>query len=130
MSYVRWSSDNYKSDLYCYMGADGFRTHVAGRRRIGIEGLGADPINRLMQVNFDNKAEAAAFAKERSEWMDRLDALPMVPIGLPHDGQTIISHSLPEMLKVVLMLQAEGYYVPHWLVPDLCKEIADEEAAA
>lgn len=36
MSYCRWSSDNWRCDLYCYEDANGgWTTHVAGRKKLG-----------------------------------------------------------------------------------------------
>ena len=32
MSCCRWSSDNWKCDLYCHRSSDGYITHVAGNR--------------------------------------------------------------------------------------------------
>ncbi|PZO78415.1 MAG: hypothetical protein DI629_11990 [Mesorhizobium amorphae] len=61
--------------------------------------------------------------------MTKLSALPSEKIGLPHDGQTIVSRTLSEMLDVVLMLKGEGYYVPDWLEPAIRDEIAEEPAS-
>lgn len=36
MSYCRWSSDNWKCDLYCYEDANGYITHVADNRIVKI----------------------------------------------------------------------------------------------
>jgi hypothetical protein len=79
MSYCRWSSDNWKCDLYCYADCyGGYTTHVAGNRIVGE--VPEAPLKLIM----DGKMKE--FAKAHKKQMAFLDKCKRVKIGLPYDG--------------------------------------------
>lgn len=120
MSYCRWSSDNFKSDLYVYANVSGAWTiHVAGRRYVGpvpdvpdIRGL-ADG-----SVSVDDYTQACRL---RSAWMEEHGT---EPIDLPYAGETFDTVGPAECADKCEELAALGYHVPAWVVPDLRQEAA------
>ena len=81
MSYCRWSSDNWRCDLYCYEG-DVFITHVAGRRR-----MGHIPDDRWSDF-IQGKITAEEYTKLHAEQMKAVTACELEDIELPHAGET------------------------------------------
>lgn len=120
MSYCRWSSDNWRSDVYVYAHYDGtWTTHVAGRKRVGEIPEApsfAEPIN-------DD------WMRRYREHMDAVEAAEMVDIGLAHDGKTFKDAGPLECAATLLMLKATGYHVPPGVIEDLESEAADMAAS-
>lgn len=98
MSYCRWSSDGFTSDVYCYESDAGFVTHVANKRH-------------------DRRREIG----DHSE-------IPMHEIGLAHDGATFVDAGPREMAETLRKLREEGYRVPEYVFGDLEKEAIAMEA--
>lgn len=113
MAYCRWSSDDFRSDVYTYEHCDGsWTTHVAGRRRIGLEQLPESPYTRE--------------ALQRSDWKDLyksyhevLQSLPFEDITLPHVGETFKDDSPQECADRLRMLRGLGYHVPDGVIEEL-----------
>ena len=118
MSYCRWSSDSYRCDLYCYADiGGGFATHVAARRRIGIEMLPPEPDPMTMP--------SQDFVDANEAWLDALHALPMVAIGLPFDGATFNDPTPAAFKARLLTLRAAGYRFPDSVLDRVDDEIAE-----
>ena len=84
MSYCRWGDP--KSDLYCYVDSDGaWVTHIA-KRRVPIGGV-----------------------EGKTKMVNRT---PLVPIGLPHDGETFIDSTIEGFFERLMQLCDLGYQVP------------------
>lgn len=105
MSYVRFSSDNYHSDVYCYKGDDGFITHVASRRIVG-------DVPELPSAMTSDKDEILAFLDAHERQMAFLLQAERVPIGLPSDGLMFVDEDLAGMRDTLMRLRKEGYHVP------------------
>lgn len=119
MSYCRWSSDNFKSDVYTYACIDGsWTTHVAGKRRVGLDTLPPNPYTREALERPDWKEMYKAYH-------DRLGELDVVDIGLPHDGETFRDASPQECANTLRMLRAVGYHVPDGVIEELDEEDAE-----
>jgi hypothetical protein len=104
MSYCRFSSDNFKSDVYVYAHiAGGFMTHVAANRIVG--GIPPDVAYR------DFMAEPP----ERE------------PIGGPHDGESFATDSIEETIELLRDLQSKGYHVPTHAFERLNNELEEVE---
>jgi len=112
MSYCRWSSDNWKCDLYCYEGSDGFVTHIANRKLVKEAPLVPDLLTT------DNET----WSKAHGSQMDFLKYAKRKDIGLPYDGQTFVDESLEDFLERVKHLKETGYCVPDYVI----KSIEDE----
>ena len=113
MSYCRWSSDNFKCDLYIYEGEHGYVIHVAGNKIVGE----VPPLADINDVDAFQKSYA-----EQSKWMDTAQR---VPIGLPHDGETFEEEDLERVIVKVQELKTLGYRVPDYVLETLQEELND-----
>ena len=110
MSYCRWSTDNFRCDLYCYADVSGgYTTHVAGRRH-GPE-----------------YTEMPEFDKTDPHCLDEWYAKSFVDIGLPHDGKSFNDPTLEDFLARVTSLRDMGYIVPDRAIENIKVEIEDEK---
>ena len=122
MSYCRWSSVNWRCDLYCYGDVSGgFTTHVAGNRIVGA--IPQEPMWKLLTTDPDR------FAREHKAVMEFLQTCDRQPIGLPHDGETFNDPDLPAFYARLVALRDLGYHCPHYLLEDVAEEIAMAEEA-
>lgn len=116
MSYCRFSSDDFRSDVYCYAHVyGGYCTHVA-----------------MCRIDFTNielpppETEPEAWAKRYMIVQDLLDGAPRVAIGLSRDGQTFMYASAEDARALLISLREEGYHVPQSALDRLAEEIQDE----
>ena len=117
MSYCRWSSDDYQSDVYVYEHCDGFwATHVAGRRYV-FTGPLPPPLPS---------------GASSDEWLARhrivsamLDSETMQDIGLPHDEETFNDPTPAACADRLESLRALGYRVPQYAIDELRAEAAE-----
>lgn len=117
MSYCRWSSDDFRCDLYCYEDASGgWTTHVAGLRYP--EDGPRPPSVALALSDFD------AYRAARDRWNARADEVPMVTIGLPCDGQTFNDPTLADFRARLMALREAGYRFPDHVLADVDEELA------
>lgn len=102
MSYCRWSTDDFKCDIYAYGDVSGgYTIHVAGSRH-------TIPYEEMKELDWDKRAEF------------------MVPIGLPCDGDTFNVPTLQEFKDKLLELRAMGYHFPNRTLARIDEEIAEE----
>lgn len=121
MSYCRWSSDNWKCDLYCYEG-HAFITHVAGRRRVG-----HIPDDRWEDFVL-GRITAEEYAKLHSEQMEAVAACGFEDITLPHAGETFEDGDLESFKERLLYLRGLGYHFPDYVLETIDNELAEETA--
>lgn len=121
MSYCRWSSDNWKCDLYCYEG-DKFITHIAGRRRVG-----HIPDDRLSDF-LQNKITPEEYTKLHKEQMKAVKACGFEDITLPHAGETFEDEDLESFKERLLYLREVGYRFPDYVLEQIDEEMAEEKA--
>lgn len=122
MSYCRWSSDNFRCDLYCYADVGGgYTTHVAGRRRIGLENLPPDP---LTIITLPPDEWLPVYRAHRAA----LDALPFEDITLPHSGESFNDPDLASFKERLLYLRKLGYHFPDYVLETIDEETAEENA--
>lgn len=120
MSYCRWSSDNWKCDLYCYEDVMGcFTTHVASNRVVG------DPPAVVVPPHPATPEQIQQFMADHRAQMAFLEATPHAPIGLPHDGESFGDLDLLSFLDRVMHLRDVGYHVPQFVIDDITLEIAE-----
>jgi hypothetical protein len=113
MSYCRWSSDDWKSDVYTYAHVDGsWTTHVAGRKRVGH----ITPLPDYDKVSHDEWW----FAYQQQ--MKDLEKTTLVDIGLPHDGETFKDDSPQSCAATLRRLREAGYHVPDGVIEELERE--------
>ncbi|MDP9203477.1 MAG: hypothetical protein M3P26_16340 [Gemmatimonadota bacterium] len=117
MSYCRWSSDNWRCDLYCYQDISlGYTTHVAGNRVVG--DIPQEPDWALLVIDLPR------FGREHAAVMAFLDTAERRPIGLPHDGATFHDPDLASFLSRVTELRKIGYNVPDYVFDEIREEMA------
>src|SRR5262245_39486685 len=84
VSYCRWSSMNWRCDLYCYEDVDGgYTIHVAGNRVDG--DIPVEPKWNLLDGGEKGRAQWLA---EHGEVMRFLTTARRTSINLPHAGDT------------------------------------------
>ena len=115
MSYCRWSSDNWKCDLYCYEDSGGGWTiHVAGNR-IDVE---------LPELpDMDNIEE---WHKVHQKQMALLDDCKRVKIDLEYTGESFYRLDLEGFLDKLIELREIGYNFPDYVLKEVREEIKDE----
>jgi hypothetical protein len=112
MSYCRWSSDNWTSDVYVYEAEDGFTVHVASKRIVG----DIPPI-----LNLDKEEWLESYQKQ----MEFIHTAEHKTIGGAFDGKTFCYDTLGLLVEGLRMLKRAGYRIPEYLIPDIEKEIAE-----
>jgi len=107
MSYCRWSSDNWKSDVYVYESAAGIEIYVAGMRYQGDapEGDYFDPEHRAKLTTWlrDTKRES---------------------IGGRSDAKAYVADH-EEAIEILDRLRQEGYHVPQYAIDAIREEMED-----
>lgn len=144
MSYCRFSSDNWRSDVYVYEDVGGgWTTHVAGRRRaigpipdlpiMSLPGFGGEWDRESRKMVYPTRWRAAAawvvwgFAAWWTNWvhMGSLRLIPLRKITLPHAGETF-NHATPgECADHLDYLGSLGYWVPQYAMRGLYAEQDD-----
>jgi len=120
MSYCRWSSDNWKCDLYCYEDANGcITTHVACNRIVG--DVPEEP--SILDVSADE------FMKAHKKQVEFLDTAKREKIGLPYDGKTFSDPDYESFLKRLLHLREVGYNFPDWVIEEVEEDIKRQEVS-
>lgn len=118
MSYCRWSSDNWRCDLYCYEDCGGgWTTHVAGNRLVG-----EIPEARMPRPGATD-ADWQTYGEAHSAQMKWLDTATREPIGLPHDGESFNDSTLAEFKDRLLSLRAIGYRFPDYVLDEVEQEL-------
>jgi len=101
MSYCRWSSDDYRCDLYVYADVSGgFTVHVASNRV-------PDDTPRCTSKSFGHE-----WFEQHKAQMTFLAAAERTPIGLSRDGETFNVPTLEALRALLLDLRGEGYLFP------------------
>lgn len=143
MSYCRWSSDNWKSDVYVYEG-DCWVIHVAGRRRarapipelplgrLPMFGAAYDDTNPPQLLRYPSRLHGWAHRVVMRIWMWShrlhmwdLSRIPLVPICGQYDGETFYCASQFECWTQLCVLRSAGYHVPQFALDQLLAESAE-----
>jgi len=106
MSYCRFSSDNFTSDVYVYESAEGFVTHVAVNRHV------SDMPIPESDGSIDRYIEQEKWLREAGH----------VPIRLPEDGKTFYDETAGDCAYRLEALAAMGYHVPQYAIDALREE--------
>lgn len=124
MSYCRWSSDGWRSDVYVYEDVNGgWTTHVASNRCVHPSGEQCPELPG--RTDDPEWAERFVEAYERSSaWREEC---VLVPINLPHDGESFNDPTPGACANRLEALRTLGYYVPQYAIDDLREEAAMPE---
>lgn len=122
MSYCRFSSDNFRSDVYVYESYGGsFITHVAGKRVVG-------DIPEITEGWWKRGAEGVdQYLIEHDAQMKFLNTAQREDIDLPHAGESFQDGDLESLLDRLLWLRKLGYNVPEGAITMIREEIEDAE---
>lgn len=112
MSYCRWSSNDFRCDVYVYEDcAGGWTTHVAGNR------VRRDANDRPIHFDWHQPHVTGDY--------DAWAAENLSAIGLPHDGETFNDPTPGECADRLEALRALGYNVPQYAIDELREEALD-----
>ena len=109
MSYCRFSSANWKCDVYVYDGSEGITIHTASTR---FEGY-IPKMPNIMEVS--NQEWHEAYLK-RNRFIKKC---VRVKIDSEEAGKTTYHRTPEEAVKELRFLQYEGFFVPEWVFTDL-----------
>lgn len=126
MSYCRWSSDDFRCDVYVYESDRGFEIHVASNRVVFAEPL-PDPVPLLLPDG--SVGDVAAYTARSRAVHDLIDRSAREPIGLPHDGESFCYDTPGEAAARLQALAEVGYRVPASVVATLVVEESEADAA-
>ncbi len=118
MSYCRWSTDDFRCDLYIYDDVRGRVTiHVAGRRRLIPDDAYPPPLP-------DGPFDADAYMQRHQAVMALMEdkRYPWQDFGLPHDGESFSGLDYAEAAAKVRELIALGYRCPADVADELQAE--------
>lgn len=115
MSYCRWSSDDFRCDVYAYESDAGYIVHVANRMYLG-------DIPRVPFILDVSNEEWSKAYKEQHEFLEKAEQRK---IGLEYDGQTFQYDSLAEMLGGLRGIKDKGYRIPKWVFDAILEEIQE-----
>lgn len=123
MAFCRWSTDNFRCDLYCYEGDGGFTTHVAGRRWKIVPWLNPYYIDTTIDyTQYEN-----LWHQLHKEYHRFLEETALEIIDLPHAGESFGDPTLEAMLARMEDLRELGYIVPQFVVDNIRQIIEEEE---
>ncbi len=120
MSYCRWSSDCYQSDVYVYADVSGgFTTCVSGRRYRPLKPVPTPPAESSPGGYLLYWSECSAWIDDQSnwEWQD-----------VEHEaaGQSFNDDTAKECADRLRALRAAGLNVPQYAIDDLDAETGAE----
>lgn len=141
MSYCRFSSTNWKSDVYVYEDCGGgWTTHVAGRRRafapvpdirtprwtMRVIGEWDQATRTFIYKNRFRKLLAQIVFGFLAYWhrfhMWTVGLIPLRDIDLPFAGETFNDATPGECAERLLHLRSVGYTVPQYAIDALMEE--------
>jgi hypothetical protein len=133
MAYCRFSSDDFRCDVYCYEHCDGgFVTHVAANTSRGwIPRVLRHPPLSVITRRRENLWRAAVYHLWSFGWslsyraqMKYLAIAPRRALGLPYDGQTFHDATPGDAADWLEHLRRCGYRVPQYAIDGLREEQA------
>ena len=115
MSYCRWSSDDFRCDVYAYESDAGFIVHVANNMYLG----------DIPRVPFILDVPKDEFLKAYRAQHKFLETAKQKKIGKKYDGFTFQYDTLDEMLRGMKDIKAKGYRVPDFVFEAIQEELAE-----
>ena len=106
MSYCRWSSMDFKCDLYIYQADDGITIHVASNRVVG-------------DVPAIDWSSAELLYSTYKAQMEFLDTAKREPINLRYDGDSYYGLTKENACAIIKLLGDTGYVFPEGLSEDI-----------
>lgn len=110
MSYCRWSSMDFKCNLYVYEAEDGIAIHVASNRVLG----------DVPSIDWSSPEQ---MFKTYQEQMKFMGTVKREPINLRYDGDSYHGLTKENACAVIKLLGDVGYVFPD----TLCRDILEED---
>lgn len=120
MAYCRFSSDDFKSDVYVYYGENGYVIHVSGRRMEPVDA--GPPVTLSDPVSLSDIEALIARQKRLAEIVGRAKTKD---IDHPDAGKTFVLESEADAINKLLELRENGFYVPEVAIETLREEASD-----
>lgn len=123
MSYCRFSSDSFRSDVFVYSGTGGYHILVAQFRCAN-----SFPYPELLPAPEGKRAQERhykAVAEGRKRWFS---TMTRSKIELEHSGETFIVESAQAAIDRLKYLARIGFHVPESALQALADEASDERA--
>ena len=126
MSYCRFSSDNYKSDIYLHDSNQGLCLDIASNRIVG-----EPPTFDLATIKglYEHKEGSAEYQAILDEFMaaqkakdNFMDTVKHMPINLEHAGETFYFGDYKKCVEFLRVLIALGYHVPDGVIESVIEE--------
>ena len=119
MTYCRFSSDDWRSDIFAFEGEDGWVVEVAGRRLLTLP----PAIDRGLDAS---TAEGRAiWQQQHREQMSHLATAERIAIDHPDAGSSHVCASAGAAADLLERLAAEGFHVPTYAIEQLRAEEAE-----
>lgn len=124
MSYCRWSSDNFKCDIYAYESCHGgFDIWIASNRIVGEPPKGGYGL--ILEDNSkENIEKFVEQERARSKWMD---SCKREPIELPFVGDHFNEPDLESFYNRMIKLRGIGYNFPDYVLETIKEEMNESE---
>lgn len=114
MSYCRWSSDDFKCDVYAYHSVgDFYQIYVASNRYKG-------NVPEVPPINEVNREEWKEATKKRSEYLRGCET---EKIGLPLDGKGFSCNTIEGFYEKMKEIKEAGYHIPEYVFERIEKEL-------
>lgn len=123
MSYCRWSSDDWRSDLYVYESLDGWEVLVAGRRKVP-EFFAALPAEVPWPTDWRDEAQTDPWFARQQAVTDMLDGFGWVDLPAPYAGEMVTFDSADEAADALVWLAACGFHVPDGVIDAIRSDAA------
>ena len=121
MSYCRFSSDSFRSDVYVYANVSGaWTTHVATVRMEHPDGK-ARP-EEVSWADHPDPAWPDRFVAAHQALLEWLNECAAVAIGLPFDGDSFDDAGPGECAERLKTLRDAGYHIPNGVIESLEEE--------
>lgn len=120
MSFCRFSTDDFRCDVYVYRSHAGYEINVASSRYEFDEPLPPPVDMHDAAAYLDRSIEVQRIVRESSR---------SVPIGLPFDGRSFGVSTAAECVTELERLRDEGYRVPERAIAAIRNEAAEEQLA-
>lgn len=120
MALCRWSSLDYKCDLYVYEGGDGYAVHFASARPDW-----TPPEPRYI-IDRDAGVEGGNWKPRIDAYFTALDAAPLIPIEHKLAGESFFALDAEDAYDICEQVIADGLIAPRslleWLYLDIIRE--------
>lgn len=121
MSYCRWSTDDFRCDIYCHESCGGgWDIHVAAVRH---------RLKNLPPLIPFTPENLTAWFERHKKVMAMVHRAKRFTIGLPYDGRSYNEPTARDTANRLIELKRVGYNVPQGAIDALLEEAKEESAA-